>query len=81
MIAQERRNLCKTPEYQLRMHRRNGIEGTHSELTRGYRIRRSRYRGLMKTDIQMQFTAAACNLRRWAIRLCWLRRQEAKKAV
>jgi len=81
MLAQERRNLCKTPEYQLRMHRRSGIEGTHSELTRGYGIRRSRYRGLEKTDVQMQFTAAACNLRRWAVRLCWLSRQEAKKAA
>lgn len=81
MIVQERRNLCKTTEYQLRMRRRNGIEGTHSELTRGYRLRRSRYRGLRKTDIQMQFTAAACNLRRWAVRLCWLRHQETRKAA
>jgi hypothetical protein len=80
MIAQDRRNLCKTLEYQERMHRRSGIEGTHSELARGYGMRRSRYRGLEKTDIQMQFTAAACNLRRWAVRLCWLSRQEAKKA-
>jgi len=81
MIAQERRNLCKTPDYQLRMHRRSGIEGTHSELSRGYGIRRSRYRGLEKTDLQMQFTAAACNLRRWAVRLCWLSRQEPEKAA
>ena len=81
MIAQDRRNLCQTPEDQQRMHRRSGIEGTHSELARGYGMRRSRYRGLEKTDIQMQFTAAACNLRRWAVRLCWLTRQEAKKAA
>ena len=81
MLAQERRNLCQTPEYQQRMHRRSGIEGTHSELTRGYGIRRSRYRGLEKTDVQMQFTGAACNLRRWAVRLCWLRRQGARKAA
>jgi hypothetical protein len=81
MIAQERRNLCKTPEYQRRMHRRSGIEGTHSELSRGYGIRRSRYRGLEKTDLQMQFAAAACNLRRWAVRLCWLSRQESEKAA
>lgn len=81
MIVQERRNLCKTPEYQRRMRRRSGIEGTHSELTRGYSLRRSRYRGLRKTDVQMQFTAAACNLRRWAVRLCWLRRQEARKTA
>jgi len=81
MIVQERRNLCKTPEYQRLMHRRSGIEGTHSELTRGYMIRRSRYRGLKKTFIQMQFTAAACNLRRWSVRLCWIRRQEALKVA
>ena len=81
MIAQDRRNLCKTPEYQLRMHRRSGIEGTHSELARGYGIRRSRYRGLEKADIQMQFTGAACNLHRWAARLCWLRRQKTKKVA
>lgn len=81
MIVQERRNLCKTSEYQRHMHRRSGIEGTHSELTRGYRLRRSRYRGFGKTDIQMQFTAAACNLRRWAVRLCWVRRQETMKTT
>ena len=82
MIVQERRNLCKTPAYQRRMHRRSGIEGTHSELARGYGSRRSRYRGLGKTDVQMQFTAAACNLRRWAVRLCWLhRRQKAMAAA
>lgn len=79
MIVQERRNLCKAPEYQQRLHRRSAIEGTHSELIRGYKLRRSRYRGLKMTDIQMQFTAAACNLRRWAARLCWLRRQELLK--
>ena len=81
MIVQERRALCQTAEYQERLHRRSGIEGTHSELTRGYRLRRSRYRGLRKTDIQMQFTVAACNLRRWAARLGWLDRQQAKQAA
>jgi len=79
MLAQERRDLCKTPEYQVRMRRRSGIEGTHSELMRGYGLRRSRYRGEKKTELQMLFTAAACNLRRWAARLCWQSRQEVKK--
>jgi len=81
MIAQERRNLCKTSDYVLRMHRRSGIEGTHSELTRGYGMRRSRYRGLEKTDIQMQFTAAACNLRRWAVRLVWIDRRDKERVA
>ena len=80
MLTQARRHLCKTPEYQLRMRRRSGIEGTHSELMRGYGLRRSRYRGEKKTDLQMLFTAAACNLRRWAARLCWQSRQVVKKA-
>jgi len=70
--VQARRNLCKTPEYQKRMHLRSAIEGTNSELKRGYGLDRARYRGLKKTDIQMQYTAAACNIRRWASRLCWL---------
>lgn len=76
--AQERRALCKTPQYQARMRQRNAIEGTNSELKRGYDLGRCRYRGLQKTDIQMQFTAAACNIRRWAARLCWLARQSAR---
>ena len=75
MVVQDRRNLCRTLEYQLRMRRRTGIEGTNSELKRGYGLRRSRYRGLKRTDIQMQTSAAACNLRRWASRLCWIARR------
>lgn len=74
MRVQARRVLCRTPEYQRRMCRRSGIEGTHSELKRGYGARRCRYLGRAKTDIQMQFTGAACNLRRWAARLSWLAR-------
>lgn len=78
MAVQARRKLCRTPEYQLRMRRRNGIEGTNSEFKRGYGLRRSRYRGVKKTDIQMQIAAAACNLRRWSARLCWMARKNRK---
>lgn len=79
--AQARRKLCKSPEYRLHMRRRNAIEGTNSELKRGYGLGRARYRGLAKTDIQMHFIAAACNIRRWSARLCWLTRQAARKAA
>jgi hypothetical protein len=72
MLVQARRRLAQTAEYRRRMHRRNGIEGTISELKRGYGIRRARYRGLAKTALQMQLAAAACNLRRWANRLHWI---------
>jgi len=75
--SQARRNLCKTLEYQTRMHMRSAIEGTNSELKRGYGLGRARYRGLKRTDIQMQYTAAACNIRRWANRLCWISRKAA----
>jgi len=76
-LIQERRDLCKTKEYQKQLRRRSGIEGTNSELKRGYGMRRCRYRGLAKTNLQNQLTAAACNLRRWAARLSWERRQTA----
>lgn len=75
MIVQTRRQLCKSLEYRIRMRRRNGIEGTHSECVRGYGARRCRYRGLGRTQLQMQFIGAACNLRRWAKRRCWLARK------
>ena len=77
MTVQARRDLCKTPEYRSRMRKRNAVEGTHSELVRGYGLRRCRYKGRSKTGLQAQFTATACNLRRWARRLCW---EERKKA-
>jgi hypothetical protein len=38
------KNKAVRPSVQ-RMHRRNAIEGTLSELTRGHGMRRSRYRG------------------------------------
>lgn len=75
MWVQDRRRLCRTPEYRQRMRRRNAIEGTISELKRGYGIRRCRYRGLAKTRLQMHLAATACNLRRWAARRIWLDRK------
>ena len=61
---QERRREQKTPEFQERMKRRNGIEGTISELVRGHGLRRSRYRGLPKTQMCNYFIGAACNVKR-----------------
>ncbi len=80
MRVQARRLLCRTVEYRHRMCRRSGIEGTHSELKRGFGTRRCRYRGRAKTDLQMQFAGAACNLRRWANRRCWLARNNRQDA-
>jgi hypothetical protein len=47
------------------MHQRNGIEGTLSELTRGHGLRRSRYRGFGKVELQNLLIGTACNIKRW----------------
>lgn len=68
-VLQQRRREQKTAEFKLRMHQRNGIEGTISELVRGHGMRRSRYRGFAKVDLQNQLIAAACNIKRWLQKL------------
>jgi hypothetical protein len=62
---QQRRREQQTPEFKLRMQQRNGIEGTISELVRGHALRRARYKGFAKVDLQNQLVAAACNIKRW----------------
>lgn len=70
-FTQARRREMKTDAYRLRMHKRNGVEGTISELKRGYGLRRCRYRGLIKASLQNYLIAAACNIKRWARRSAW----------
>ena len=72
---QARRLEQKTETFRADMHHRNGIEGTISELTRSYGMRRCRYRGLGKTRLQNWFAGAACNLKRWCRRQAWELRQ------
>jgi transposase len=64
-ILQQRRREQQSPEFRLQMQQRNGIEGTISELVRGHGLRRARYKGFAKVDLQNQFIAAACNIKRW----------------
>jgi IS5 family transposase len=47
------------------MKLRPPIEGKLSELTRYHGLRRARYRGLPKVQLQTFFTAAAVNIKRW----------------
>jgi hypothetical protein len=61
-----RRAEAKTAAYQERLHRRAGIEATISELVRGHGLRRARYRGRRKIQLQAYFTAIAANLKRLA---------------
>lgn len=62
---QDRRREQTSEAFRKRMHLRNGIEGTQSELVRGYGLRRARYRGKSKLNLQIQFIGAACNIKRW----------------
>jgi transposase len=74
-LLQERRREMQTEAFQQEMRRRNGIEGTHSELVRGYGLRQARYRGFAKVRLQNYLIGAACNLRRLFRRLAWLAEQ------
>jgi hypothetical protein len=78
---QQRRREQQTPEFKLQMQQRNGIEGTISELVRGHALRRARYKGFAKVDLQNQLVAAACNIKRWLRRLSLAASQPAPEAL
>ena len=61
----------QTGAFKLEMHRRNAIEGTQSELVRGYGLRQARYRGFAKVRLQNYLIGAACNIRRLFRRIVW----------
>lgn len=68
---QQRRREQTTDAFCRRMHVRNGSESTQSELVRAHGLRRARYRGKAKLDLQIQFIGAACNIKRWLRVLAW----------
>ncbi len=70
-LLQARRQEMQTEAFQTEMHQRNGIEGTQSELVRGYGLRQARYRGQAKVRLQNYLIGAACNIRRLFRRLAW----------
>jgi len=55
----------QSEEFKAHMKLRPPIEGKLSELTRYHGLRRARYRGLLKLNLQCYFTAAAVNIKRW----------------
>jgi transposase len=77
-FLQARRREMLTETFRTEMHRRNGIEGTQSELVRAYGLRHARYRGLAKVTLQNYMIGAACNLRRLCRRLLWEAAQTLK---
>jgi len=70
-FLQKRRREMETEAFKREAKNRNAIEGTISELVRGYGPRKARYRGLAKTRLANYFIAAACNVRRWAQQIAW----------
>jgi hypothetical protein len=64
-LLQQRRRDQQSPEFKKRMLQRNAIEGTISELARAHGLRRSRYRGFAKVELQNLFIGTACNIKRW----------------
>jgi transposase len=70
----------QTDAFKKEMHRRNGIEGTQSELVRGYGLRQARYRGKDKVRLQNYLIGAACNIRRLFRRLAWEANQACRAA-
>jgi transposase len=79
-VLQERRRLQKTDAFLTRMHNRNAIEGTQSELVRGHGLRQARYRGLPKVKLQNYLIGAACNAKRWIARIAWEFRRSVRPA-
>lgn len=61
---QNARTYQQTDQFKERYKKRAGIEGTLSQGTRAFDLRRSRYVGLAKTHLQHVMTATAINLSR-----------------
>jgi transposase len=61
---QEARARQQTPEFKKQYQARAGIEGTISQAVRVTKLRKTRYRGLIKTRLQHYATAAAINILR-----------------
>jgi hypothetical protein len=78
---QARRREQQRADFKERMRQRNAIEGTQSELVRAHGLRRARYRGKAKVDLQNQLIGAACNIKRWIKVLAWEVRQLQAEAA
>ena len=66
-----------TNEFKTKYKKRAGVEGTISQGTRSFGLRRSRYIGLAKTHLQHLATAAAMNLTRVVV-WCMEKRPKAQ---
>ena len=61
----EAEKYSRTKAYKKDMKLRPMIEAKHSEMKRYHGMTRARYRGIVKVELQILFTAAAVNIKRW----------------
>jgi transposase len=66
IALQEARERQESPEFKERYKRRAGIEGTISQGTRSFELRKTRYIGLAKTHLQHLLIGVAMNMARTA---------------
>src|SRR5437899_3339564 len=64
-LVKKRREEMRERGFSKKMHSRNGIEGTHSELVRGHGLRRTKYRGQARVSLSHYLMGAACNVKRY----------------
>lgn len=77
-VLQAARDRQETQEFKTKYKKRAGIEGTISQGTRAFDLRRSRYLGLAKTHLKHLATAAAMNLTRVA---AWFMAKKPKALI
>ena len=63
-LLKDRRKESQTDSFKEAMKRRPPVEGTISEMARSHGLRRSRYRGILKTQLQSLMIGTAVNLKR-----------------
>lgn len=63
-LLKARREESKTASFKSSMKRRPPVAGTLSEMVRSHGLRRSRYRGILKTHLQDLMIGTAVNLKR-----------------
>ena len=64
-LVQKRREEMRQADFAKKMHPRNGIEGTLSELVRGHGLRQTKYRGFKRVRLSHYLMGAACNVKRY----------------
>ncbi len=64
-LVEKRREEMKQADFSKKMHPRNGVEGTLSELVRGHGLRRTKYRGFSRVRLSHYMMGAACNVKRY----------------